>query len=97
MNTATTPERYDIAVIGGGPAGAAAAIRAGRAGLSVVVFEKGKHGRDKVHTNTRLSFHSYLWRRTPGSLWPPLSRFESRYFVCRGSTCVDLKRCSSAE
>ena len=41
-------ESYDIAVIGGGPAGTAAAIRAARGGLSVVVFEKGKHGRDKV-------------------------------------------------
>jgi len=41
-------DSYDIAVIGGGPAGAAAAIRAARAGARVVVFEKGKHGRDKV-------------------------------------------------
>jgi geranylgeranyl reductase family protein len=39
---------YDIAVIGGGPAGAATAIRAARAGARVVVFEKGRHGRDKV-------------------------------------------------
>jgi geranylgeranyl reductase family protein len=38
----------DIAVIGGGPAGAAAAIRAARLGAEVVVFEKGPHGRDKV-------------------------------------------------
>ena len=38
----------DLAVIGGGPAGAATAIRAARAGASVVVFEKGAHGRDKV-------------------------------------------------
>ena len=38
----------DLAVIGGGPAGAATAIRAARAGASVVVFEKGTHGRDKV-------------------------------------------------
>ncbi|MCU1394202.1 MAG: putative oxidoreductase [Ilumatobacteraceae bacterium] len=35
-------------VIGGGPAGAAAAIRAARAGVRVTVFEKGPHGRDKV-------------------------------------------------
>ncbi|HEU5084068.1 MAG TPA: geranylgeranyl reductase family protein [Acidimicrobiales bacterium] len=41
-------EHVDIAVIGGGPAGAATAIRAARAGAKVVVFEKGAHGRDKV-------------------------------------------------
>lgn len=42
------PERFDIAVIGGGPAGAATAIRAARRGASVVVVEKGAHGRDKI-------------------------------------------------
>jgi menaquinone-9 beta-reductase len=41
-------EHVDIAVIGGGPAGAATAIRAARAGAKVVVFEKGPYGRDKV-------------------------------------------------
>jgi menaquinone-9 beta-reductase len=38
----------DLLVIGGGPAGSAAAIVAARAGLNVTVFEKGPHGRDKV-------------------------------------------------
>ena len=38
----------DLLIIGGGPAGAAAAICAARAGANVVVFEKGPHGRDKV-------------------------------------------------
>jgi geranylgeranyl reductase family protein len=38
----------DLLVIGGGPAGAAAAMRAARAGVRVTVFEKGPHGRDKV-------------------------------------------------
>jgi geranylgeranyl reductase family protein len=38
----------DLIVIGGGPAGAAAAIVAARAGVQVVLFEKGPHGRDKV-------------------------------------------------
>ena len=41
-------EKCDVAVIGGGPAGAAAGIRAARAGLKAVVFEKGPFGRDKV-------------------------------------------------
>ena len=41
-------ERLDIAVIGGGPAGAATAIRAARAGARVAVFEKASHGRDKI-------------------------------------------------
>jgi len=37
-----------VAVIGGGPAGAAVGIRAAHAGLSVIVFERGEVGRDKV-------------------------------------------------
>ena len=41
-------ERVDIAVIGGGPAGAATAIRAAREGARVVVFEKAPYGRDKI-------------------------------------------------
>ncbi len=38
----------DIVVIGAGPAGAAAAIRAARNGATVRVFDKAPYGRDKV-------------------------------------------------
>ncbi len=38
----------DVLVIGGGPAGAAAAIVAAEAGARVTVFEKGLPGRDKI-------------------------------------------------
>ena len=47
-NPSAQPPSVDVAIIGGGPAGAAAAITAARRGAKVVVFEKGKHGRDKV-------------------------------------------------
>ena len=43
-----TPEHWDMVVIGAGPAGAAAAIQAARAGVRVVVFDKAPYGRDKV-------------------------------------------------
>ena len=36
--------KYDIAIVGGGPAGYTAAERAGKAGLSVVLFEKNALG-----------------------------------------------------
>lgn len=41
-------ERYDLVVIGAGPAGAATAIEAARSGASVIVFERAPYGRDKV-------------------------------------------------
>lgn len=41
-------EQRDVLVIGGGPAGAAVAIRAAAGGARVTVFEKGRAGRDKI-------------------------------------------------
>ena len=40
--------RFDVIVIGGGPAGAATAIRAARGGATVRVYDKAPYGRDKV-------------------------------------------------
>jgi flavin-dependent dehydrogenase len=44
----TSSDLYDVAVIGGGPAGCAAAITARRAGARVLLLERGKYPRPKV-------------------------------------------------
>src|SRR5919201_5224420 len=41
-------EMYDLIVIGGGPAGSAAAITAARLGAHVVLLERGRFPRHKV-------------------------------------------------
>lgn len=45
-----TPDHYDVAVIGAGPAGTAAALRAAELGASVVVLEAGRLGGTCVNT-----------------------------------------------
>jgi dihydrolipoamide dehydrogenase len=44
-----TAERFDVVVIGGGPAGYAAALHGGLAGLSIAVVEKDKVGGTCLH------------------------------------------------
>ena len=46
--------KYQLAIIGGGPAGYTAAEMAGKAGLSVVLFEKNNVGQLCMHQNTVL-------------------------------------------
>lgn len=43
-----TPSDFDLAVVGGGPAGTAAAITAARAGVRVLLLERGKLPRQRV-------------------------------------------------
>ncbi len=48
--TETAPTTYDVAVIGAGPAGTAAALRAAELGARVVVLESGRTGGTCVNT-----------------------------------------------
>src|SRR5262252_4580934 len=43
-----SPQIFDLAVIGGGPAGTSAAITAARAGVRVLLLERGKLPRQRV-------------------------------------------------
>ncbi|RDJ20100.1 FAD-dependent oxidoreductase [Bosea caraganae] len=45
----SAPDAFDLAVIGGGPAGASAAIEAGRAGLRVVLLDEGRSAGGQVY------------------------------------------------
>ena len=44
----TTTRTYDLIIVGGGPAGATAAMYAERAGLRTLLLEKGRFPRDKI-------------------------------------------------
>jgi flavin-dependent dehydrogenase len=57
--------RYDVAIIGGGPGGLAAAIGLARAGHSVVLFEKGRYPAHKV-CGEYVSFESWSFLRHLG-------------------------------
>src|SRR5437016_7239075 len=48
MSPGFSPANFDVAVIGAGPAGCAAAIAAARAGVSVRLLERGPYPRHKV-------------------------------------------------
>ncbi|TMQ56613.1 MAG: FAD-dependent oxidoreductase, partial [Candidatus Eisenbacteria bacterium] len=44
-----TGERYDVAILGGGPGGYVAAIRAGQLGLKTALIEKDRVGGTCLH------------------------------------------------
>lgn len=49
MNPARTPSQFDLVVIGGGPAGVTAALRAAELGAAVALLERGRLGGTCTH------------------------------------------------
>lgn len=66
MDTLTPPTRCDVAVLGGGPAGAVAALLAARSGLDTLVIERATFPRDKVCGGT-LNGHAITALETAGA------------------------------
>ena len=69
--------RFDLAIVGSGPAGAAAAITASRCGLNTIIIDKAEFPRDKtcgdgLTTNALRLIEQLGVTRT--SLEDPLSR-----------------------
>lgn len=85
--------RYDLAVIGGGPAGCAAAITASRAGKRVLLVEKGRYPRHRV-CGEFISPESHevladLLGRDHGLLKTPPQITQARMFV--DGNCLDFQ------
>src|SRR5437773_796120 len=53
---------FDVAIAGGGPAGAAAAIRLARSGAAVVVIDAGDHAEEKIGESLAPAARSILER-----------------------------------
>lgn len=53
-----TRERFDVIVVGGGPAGAAAAYRLAQAGVKVLLLERGQYSGAKNMMGGRIYTHS---------------------------------------
>jgi len=51
METFTFASRYDVVVVGARPAGAGTALLLARAGLRVLVIDRGRHGADTLSTH----------------------------------------------
>lgn len=69
-------ERYEIAVVGGGPAGLSAAWAAAKAGASVILFEKDEAIAHSVRTSGVSWIDSMDALGIPSNLYNPISSYQ---------------------
>ncbi|HEU4984385.1 MAG TPA: FAD-dependent oxidoreductase, partial [Nitrososphaera sp.] len=71
-----TMEKYDIAVVGGGPAGLSAAWAAAKAGTNVILFEKDEAIAHSVRTSGVSWIDSMDALGIPSHLYNPISSYQ---------------------
>lgn len=92
MDITSISDRYDLVVIGGGPAGKRGAIQAAKAGKSVLMVDKGKSiGGVSVHTGT---IPSKTLRETILNLsgWREREFYGRSYKVKQDITSADVQK-----
>ena len=91
------PEKFDVAVVGAGPAGSTAALVLARAGMKVALFERGEQPGDKNMFGGALFYTEVLQEMLP-DFWQlaPIERYVTRHiltFMTSGSSfSADLLR-----
>jgi digeranylgeranylglycerophospholipid reductase len=69
-------KRFDVAVVGGGPAGLSAAWAAAKAGASVVLFEKDEAIAHNIRTSGVSWIDSMEYLGIPSNLYNPVSNYQ---------------------
>jgi len=80
MMTNKTPEKFDVAIVGAGPAGVTAALGLAKAGLNVVLFERGEQPGQKNMFGGVLHYSETLNELVP-DFWKyaPVERHITKY------------------
>lgn len=73
---AETTLKFDILVVGGGPAGLSAAASAAKEGASVAVIEKDQSIADRIRTSGVTWLHEAEAWKLPSSFYNPVRRYE---------------------
>src|SRR6185503_4803927 len=92
-----TNKRYDVIIVGGGPAGLCAAMYAGRGMLGTLLIERGAHGGELL--NTELvedypGFESILGRELASKMSEHAKKFGSEFLT---DTVESVKRLPDGE